>query len=172
MTAPRTCVHFSLYLPQASRGARDDKGEGGASIWCDGNNDNLMDAVHFSLNLPQASRGARDDKGEGDAYMESGHRTEGDSSSAWMGRQVHDSSVENVSLSGHGDGNGDGRPEGRPLQPIFITLGGPQAHDCSGRDDKFVAPARLNCRSLGYAPNEQGCRAPQPALISSPEGTT
>ena len=40
MTAPRTCVHFSLYLPQASRDARDDKGEGGASVGCDGRNDN------------------------------------------------------------------------------------------------------------------------------------
>ena len=29
--------------------------------------------------------------------MESGHRTEGDFSSAWVGRQAHDSSVENIS---------------------------------------------------------------------------
>jgi hypothetical protein len=27
-------VHFTLNLPQASQAARDDKGEGGASIWC------------------------------------------------------------------------------------------------------------------------------------------
>jgi hypothetical protein len=30
-TIPMDVVHFSLYLPQASRGARDDKGESGAS---------------------------------------------------------------------------------------------------------------------------------------------
>ena len=24
----------------------------------------------------------------------------------------------------------------------------------SGRDDKFIAPERLNCRSLGFAPND------------------
>jgi hypothetical protein len=36
--------------------ARDDKGEGGASIWCDGSNDNLTDVVHFSFNLPEASQ--------------------------------------------------------------------------------------------------------------------
>ena len=56
MTAPRTCVHFSLYLPQASRDARDDKGEGGASIWCHGSNDSLTDPVHTFPNLPQASQ--------------------------------------------------------------------------------------------------------------------
>ena len=56
-------VHFSLYLPQASRGVRDDKGEGGASIWCDGCNDSLTGLVHTLPNLPQASRAApcRDD---------------------------------------------------------------------------------------------------------------
>ena len=36
--------------------ARDDKGDGGASIWSGGSNDNLTDLVHSSLNLPQASR--------------------------------------------------------------------------------------------------------------------
>ena len=42
---PLPC-HFSLYLPQASRVARDDKGDGGAAIGCDGCNDNPPDAVH------------------------------------------------------------------------------------------------------------------------------
>ncbi len=36
--------------------ARDDKGEGGASIWCDGSNDSLTDLVHTFPNLPQASQ--------------------------------------------------------------------------------------------------------------------
>jgi hypothetical protein len=45
--------------------ARDDKGEGSASIWRDGHTDNLTGVVHFSLNLPQASPAARDDKGRG-----------------------------------------------------------------------------------------------------------
>jgi hypothetical protein len=39
-TIPMDVVHFSLYLPQASRGARDDKGEDGApmesSCWTEG----------------------------------------------------------------------------------------------------------------------------------------
>jgi len=38
--------------------ARDDKGDGGASIWSGGSNDNLTDLVHSSLNLPQASQAA------------------------------------------------------------------------------------------------------------------
>jgi len=58
MTAPRTCVHFSLYLPQASRDARDDKGEGDASIWWDGSNDSLTNLVQTLPNLPQASQAA------------------------------------------------------------------------------------------------------------------
>ena len=32
------------------------KGEGGASIWCDGSNDSLTDPVHTFLNLQQASQ--------------------------------------------------------------------------------------------------------------------
>jgi hypothetical protein len=46
-------------LPQLAAGklaARDDKGEGGASIWCDGSNDKITDVVHRRLNLPQASQ--------------------------------------------------------------------------------------------------------------------
>jgi hypothetical protein len=35
--------------------ARDDKGEGRDSIWCDGINDSPTDLVHSSVNLPQAS---------------------------------------------------------------------------------------------------------------------
>ena len=46
--------------------ARDDKGEGGTSIGCDGSNDNLTDLVHSSLNLPQASQFAPNDTGRGD----------------------------------------------------------------------------------------------------------
>jgi len=64
-TIPMDVVHFSLYLPQASRGARDDKGEGSAPIGCDGGNDNLTDVVHFSLYLPQASQIAPSDTGGG-----------------------------------------------------------------------------------------------------------
>jgi hypothetical protein len=41
--------------PKATSSARDDKGKGSASIWCDGSNDNLTGVVHFSLYLPQAS---------------------------------------------------------------------------------------------------------------------
>ena len=59
MTAPRTCVHFSLYLPQASRDARDDKGERGASIWCDGNNGNLTDGICSSSNPQACGKGVR-----------------------------------------------------------------------------------------------------------------
>jgi len=41
--------------------ARDDKGEGDTSIWCDGSNDNLMDVVHPGRNLSPASQGAPND---------------------------------------------------------------------------------------------------------------
>ena len=38
--------------------ARDDKGEGDASIWWDGSNDNCTDVVHSTRNLPQAGHAA------------------------------------------------------------------------------------------------------------------
>jgi hypothetical protein len=67
----------NLFLPRTLSGegrvncrslgyARDDKGEGGASIGCSGGNESLADLVHPSLNLPQASCDARDDKGRGE----------------------------------------------------------------------------------------------------------
>ena len=51
-SVPRTDV---LGYFQVVPSGLEPRSKGGASIWCDGNNDNLMDAVHFSLNLPQAS---------------------------------------------------------------------------------------------------------------------
>jgi hypothetical protein len=36
---------------------------------------------------------------------------------------------------------------------FFITLGGPKAHDSSGRDDKFVAWAKLSRRIVAFKIN-------------------
>jgi len=140
--------------------ARDDKREGGAAVWCDGSNDNRTDVVHSRRNLPQAGHAAPDEQKLPNRINIDFQRSFLPSTcrrqvklllnkqrfrSSWVPVEQTAApttlrSVENVSLSGHGDDNG----------------GGPQAHDFSGRDDKFVAPERLNCRSLGYARDDKG----------------
>ena len=68
--------------------------------------------------------------------------------------QVAPSGLDLQKPSSHADS------EGRPLQPFFHQLGWAKAwakaHDSSGRDDKFIAPERLNCRSLGFARDDKG----------------
>ena len=52
---PNGCRSFLPQLAAGKSAARDDKGEGGASIWSDGSNGNLTVVVHSTLNLTQAS---------------------------------------------------------------------------------------------------------------------
>ena len=47
MTATRTCVHFSLYLPQASRDARDDKFVVTRSLYADVRPSFVVDITPF-----------------------------------------------------------------------------------------------------------------------------
>ena len=47
----------------------------------------------------------------------------------------------------------------RGFRSSWVLVGqtaGPSTALRSGRDDKFIAPERLNCRSLGFARDDKG----------------